>query len=238
MTNSYFEFKKFKLFHDRCGMKIGTDGVLLGAWMSVCDAQHILDIGTGSGLIALMAAQRTETAQITGVDIDQDAIGQARENAERTEWNRRIHFICDDIRKYQKNSSDRFNHIVCNPPFYQDALCSPDIKRNNARNASVLPFGDLILATDRLLENGGYFSVVLPVAFADNFIQICWETGLNLNRKTYVITKIGKQPKRVLLEFFKGRPQNYPTADRLILQDESGKPTEEYHQLTEMFYLK
>lgn len=238
MANSYFEFKKFKIFHDKCGMKIGTDGVLLGAWADVEHDRRILDIGSGSGLIALMVAQRNEQAMISGIDIDPDAVEQANENASMTLWSNRLHFICQDVRQFKCEKNDTFDHLICNPPFYQDALSSPDKKRNFARNTSVLPFDELIQASTGLLRADGRFSVVLPAGIADEFIQLCWEYGLNLSRKTYVITKVGKSAKRVLLEFIKGRPDHYPAATYLTMKNELGESTEEYRRLTDIFYIR
>lgn len=238
MANSYFEFKKFKVFHDQCAMKIGTDGVLLGAWTDFGHAQTILDIGTGSGLIALMAAQRTDNASIWGIDIDPDAIGQASGNALHTPWYERMHFICKDIRLFNPEPPTRYECIVCNPPFYQHALSSPDAKRNVARNTSALPFSDLIKVVIRLLDEKGHFSVILPTSVSDEFIQSCWESGLNLSRKTLVYTKKGKPAKRILLEFSKEKPQTYPSTNHLIMKNSDDSPTKEYHELTAEFYLE
>lgn len=238
MANSYFEFKKFKVFHDQCAMKIGTDGVLLGAWTCFGQTRTILDIGTGSGLIALMAAQRTENAQIWGIDIDSEATEQAKANADRTPWHKRLHFICKDIRSFEPENPGRFECIVCNPPFYQHALSSPDTKRNTARNTSVLPFSELISTVIRLLDKNGRFSVILPTSVSDEFMQLCWESGLNLSRKTLVYTKEGKSPKRILLEFSESKPHVYPSTSHLIMKKSDDSPTKEYRELTEDFYIK
>ena len=139
MSNPYFQFKQFTVWHDKCAMKVGTDGVLLGAWASVQNAHKILDVGTGTGLVALMLAQRSlPDADIIALEIDEAAAGQARENVTRSPWKERVEVVQTDFRDYQ--SSDKFDVIVSNPPYFVDSLECPDQQRNAARhNGSSLP---------------------------------------------------------------------------------------------------
>ena len=133
MSNPYFQFKQFTVWHDKCAMKVGTDGVLLGAWTSVESAHRILDIGTGTGLVALMLVQRSlPDANIVALEIDEAAVGQARENIIRSPWKERVEVVQADFRKYR--SSDKFDVIVSNPPYFVDSLECPDRQRTAARH--------------------------------------------------------------------------------------------------------
>ena len=124
MSNPYFQFKQFKVCHDRCAMKVGTDGVLLGAWASLENAATVLDIGTGAGLIALMAAQRNPVARIAAVELDADAACQAAENVQASPWSSRVEVICADAKAYEPGM--RFDAIVSNPPYFASSLKSPE----------------------------------------------------------------------------------------------------------------
>lgn len=178
-------------------MKVGTDGVLLGAWGSVRPSdRHILDIGTGTGLIALMMAQRVPGARITGVDVED--ISQARENADASPWGGRVAFVQCPVQEFAPQG--KFDLVVSNPPFFVDSLTCPDAGRTTARHAVRLPFGDLRDAVVRLLSDEGHFAVVLPADEAARFIGICRDVLLPV-RRTDVRTTPRHAAKRVLLEF-------------------------------------
>ena len=147
MTN-FFEFKQFKIYHDRCAMKVGTDGVLLGAWADVSKSNRILDIGCGSGLISIMAAQRSQ-AYVYGVEIEREAALQAKENAVRSPWASRISIVCEDISNFQ--DSKGFDTILVNPPFFEEDLLPPDAARASARHTVGLSFATLLQQVSRLL---------------------------------------------------------------------------------------
>lgn len=235
MKKSQFDFKQFTICHDRCAMKVGTDGVLLGAWTEPDgNTRRILDVGTGSGLIAIMLAQKCE-ADIVGVDIDEDAVAQATENGHASPWGDRLHFLQTDVLEYCPRSG--FNLIVCNPPFFGNALLSPDKKRSAARHSESLPFDSLIGKVCDLLEKDGLFNVVLPVQAADEFIQKAWEKGLNLYRKCTVYTKPSAPQKRTLLSLRKGASV-YPQAIPLYVYDTDNAYTDEYRKLTEDYYIR
>lgn len=231
---SEFHFKQFSVAHNLCAMKVGTDSVLLGAW-SVCkDAENILDVGTGSGILALMAAQRNGHALIYAVDIEQNAVNQARENVEKSPWANRIFVELADIRNW--NPGKKFDCILCNPPFYRNGLLSPEQSRNQARQTACLSFEHLIKACTDLLAEHGRFHVIIPAESCDDFVHLCWERNLLLAQKTWVHTKENKPAKRVLLAFQKDVCA-YPLSDKLILNSADNMPTEEYRALTEDFYL-
>ena len=142
MRGKGFTFKQFHIDHSRCAMKVGTDGTLIGAWFSAdCNNSRILDIGTGTGLIAIMAAQRFSGAQVVGIDIDSDCIEQANENVAASPWCDRISIIHSALQEF--TSSEGFDAIVSNPPYFVDSLLSPDEKRSTARHANTLSFNDL-----------------------------------------------------------------------------------------------
>lgn len=234
MAKKHFDFKKFTIFHDKCAMKVGTDGVLLGAWAGGIETAHnILDIGTGSGLIAIMMAQRTD-ADIWGVDIEHDAIEQARENALATEWKKRLHFIESDIITF--HTEKIFEVITCNPPFFTDSLQSPDLKRTKARHNAGLSFKSLLLSAANLLSNNGRFQVILPTDSADYFVQEAWNQGLNLYRRCLIYSKENSSPKRVLLDLLKGECA-YPCNEHLIIRMGNGEYSSEYKELTKDYYI-
>ena len=148
----YFEFKQFKIYHDRCAMKVGTDGVLLGAWAEVTESSRILDIGCGSGLVTIMAAQRSQ-ANVYGVEIERNAALQAIGNAARSPWGRRIHIVCEDICNFQDSTG--FDTILVNPPFFEEELLPPDAARSSARHTASLSFASLLQQVARLLRDTG-----------------------------------------------------------------------------------
>lgn len=233
MPNPYFSFKRFTVYHDRCAMKVGTDGVLLGAWTDVSSGCRILDIGTGTGLIALMLAQRCD-AHITAVDIDCDAVEQAKGNVAASPWQDRIEVELQDIRRYV--SPEGFDVIVSNPPYFVDSLKCPDNRRNTARHTDHLNFENLIEAARRLLRPEGTFSVIIPMDGREAFQAIAGRYGLCLSRQTSVYTKPGAEPKRVLLAF--KRKAGECITDSLVVELERHVYSKEYIALTEEFYLK
>lgn len=234
MGKTHFDFKQFTIYHDKCAMKVGTDGVLLGAWTKPPHgATRILDIGTGSGLIAIMLAQKCE-AEITGIDLDGAAISQAVENGQNTPWGHRLHFMQADACTFKPQNP--FLLIVCNPPFFTESLQCPDSRRNDARHSTALPFDVLVSRAAEWLAAEGLFNVVLPAGPSDDFIQKAWEHDLQLNGKCWVRTKPGAQPKRVLLSFRKGHT-DYPSAEWLSIKDEEDHYTDEFQKLTREYYL-
>ena len=233
MPNPYFSFKQFTVYHDRCAMKVGTDGVLLGAWTDVSGARDILDIGTGTGLIALMLAQRSE-AHIMAVDIDEDAVKQAKENVEKSPWPGRIEVERHDICCF--NSDIRYDVIVSNPPYFFNSLKCPDGQRNIARHTVGLDFESLIDSCGRLLSPSGRFSVIIPTDGMDEFMRIASEGGLCLSRRTWIKTKPDAAPKRVSMEFKKQPAVSVESC--LVVELSRHIYSEEYIALTKDFYLK
>ena len=234
MPNSFFTFKQFTIHHDRCAMKVGTDGVLLGAWVNLRNSHRILDIGTGTGLIALMMAQRCNDSNITAIDIDTEAVSQANENIQASPWKERVIAMQQDIRSFHPDES--FDTIVSNPPYFVNSLKSSDSQRNTARHTDSLSAEDLMQKAAELLTEDGHFSIILPTEQIEDLIQICERVGLYPSRRTNVITRPRLTPKRTLMEFCK-RKSSFPT-DELIVELDRHVYSEAYIALTRDFYLK
>jgi tRNA1Val (adenine37-N6)-methyltransferase len=234
MANPFFTFKQFTIRHDRCAMKVGTDGVLLGAWTDVSHSYRLLDIGTGTGLIALMLAQRCPKASITAIDIDAEAVEQARENVLLSPWSDRVEVALQDICKYLTDK--HFDTIVSNPPYFIDSLKCPNGQRNTARHTDTLDAERLLESVARLLTDDGRFSIILPAEQTDLLIQTAYAQGLYPSRQTAVITRPGLSPKRILMEFQKTKEAFQP--DELIIELERHVYSEGYIALTKDFYLR
>ena len=234
MPNPYFAFKQFTVRHDRCAMKVGTDGVLLGAWTDLSHSRRILDIGTGTGLIALMLAQRCMDARITAIDLDSAAVEQAQENIQASPWKDRIEALQQDICTYHPNGT--FDTIVSNPPYFIDSLKCPDGQRSTARHTDTLDADRLIGKVSELLSPDGSFSIILPAEQTEDLIRVAGEKGLHPSRQTWVITRPGLSPKRILMEFRKTPVTLQP--DELVIELERHVYSEEYIALTKEFYLK
>ena len=232
MANSWFRFKQFSIEQERCSMKVGTDGVLLGAWFPISAGLSVLDIGTGTGLIALMAAQRG-AGSVTAVEIDASAAEQAGMNAANSPWADRITVQCTDIADF---TGGKFDRIVCNPPYFRDSLRCPDSGRNTARHNDSLSYETLAACAVRLLADDGLLCLVLPYDSVETFAKCAAAHGLEMCRRTDVVTVAGKTPKRSLVAF----SRHCPTSDIRVLEmyGTDGGETPEYTSLVKDFYLK
>lgn len=236
MPNPYFRFKQFTVFHDQCAMKVGIDGVLLGAWTSVENAKKILDVGTGTGLITLMLAQRSN-ADIIGIDIDPQTIVQATENINNSPWINRIQIIETAFQNYSITSFDRFDLIVSNPPYFVNSTKTPDKNRTAARHTDGLTHEELIENAYRLLTQTGKICIILPVNEGLKCMSYAQNTGLFCSKKVLVYPKPNGKAKRVLLEFSKIK---LPTTEtELTIETEVRQQyTSEFTCLVKDFYLK
>ena len=237
MPNDYFSFKQFTVFHGKCAMKVGTDGVLIGAWTHIEAGQRVLDIGTGTGIIALMLAQRG-AGEVMAVDIDEGAVEQAIDNVSSSKWADRIGVKRMDVSKKDEYEAlrARFDVIVSNPPYFVEQVKCPDQGRHTARHTDALSFEALLDAASYMLTAEGEFSVVLPADTLSDFVTIAYRSGLKLKRQTWVHTKMGKHPKRILLAFGKGDIASSVT-DHLYMLDKEGNTCEAYKMLVDEFYL-
>jgi len=235
MANPYFQFKQFTVWHDRCAMKVGTDAVLLGAWMKVEGARRMLDIGCGCGLIALMAAQRNEEGRVVAVEIDAEAASQAQENVDKSPWTNRIEVVQTDICTFQ--SEEKFDVIFSNPPYFVDSLKCPDKQRSNARHTDTLGFDDLMRCAASLLSADGEVSVVVPMEAALSLKAAAISHRLYLSRETHVFTKPSSSAKRALLAFKPMLPEEPVSPQALVLHPSSGEWGDEYKRMVNDFYL-
>jgi tRNA1Val (adenine37-N6)-methyltransferase len=201
MSNDYFEFKQFRIEQSQCAMKVGTDGVLLGAWANVSKTSRILDVGTGTGLIALMLAQRAVYADIVAIDTSSESVAQAKVNVARSSWNDRIAVLNKSVQDYR--DSNLFDVIVCNPPFFVDSLRCTDQSRNMARHTDTLSYRDLCSNAFRLLTEDGEFSVIIPSDSYDSFYSEAVISGFLESRRYAIRTVEWKTPRRYLIAFRK-----------------------------------
>lgn len=230
-----FHFKGFSVQQSASVHKVGTDGVLLAAWAAVEDARSVLDIGTGTGLIALMTAQRTDdTCILTAIDTDPDAVRLTAENFKQSPWANRLRV--EHIRLQDFQSPVSFDHILSNPPYFLNSLAPPDPKRKVQRHSDALPFEDLVQNTRRLLAADGKWSVVLPFTESQVVEQLALRSGFQLHRDTVVYPKESALPNRRLLEFVT-RPVE-KIVDQLILMQHDGSRHPQYQALTNNFYLR
>lgn len=237
MKKSGFQFKQFSVYQDRCAMKVGTDGVLLGAWVNVDNAKNTLDIGTGTGLIALMMAQRSVSSLITAIEIDSEAACQATENVLNSPWKDRIEVVNADLLDF--NCSKRYDVIVSNPPYFSQSLPSPNKQRTLARHNDHLTYSALIQKVATLLSENGRFSVIIPYDHKDEFIQLASQSRLYLQRIVAVKTTPTSVFRRVLLEFsFVESIVEQLKVEELLIERERHQYSTEYINLTKDFYLK
>jgi tRNA1Val (adenine37-N6)-methyltransferase len=235
---SFFQFKQFKVHQDQCAMKVGTDGVMLGAWVDVHHAQTVLDIGTGTGLIALMLAQRNANARIDAVEIDADACGQASENMQATPWANRLHCFHQSVQAYAQACPEQYDLIVSNPPFFTGGVLSESDSKTQVRHTVKLPHGDLLQAVTRLLSPHGRFAVVLPLLEGLRFTELALRSRLYCEHLTEVHTRSDKPVSRLLLQFIKQVPE-HTRKDKLIVQDKATANawTADFQALVDDFYL-
>ena len=215
-------------------MKVGTDGVLLGAWTSIKEGRS-LDIGSGTGLITIMLAQRNERVFIDAIELDTNAFKESLENINSCDWSNRIIVYNCPIQNFQTDK--KYDLIISNPPFFIDSTKAPNSERNSARHTDNLPFNDLINSVIRLLNPDGIFSLVLPVTESEKLIELAQGNNLFLNRKCIVKPNPTKPSKRVLMEF--SFQQKEIIKEELTIETETRHQyTKEYISLTKDFYLK
>lgn len=233
-----FQFKQFSLEQDRCAMKVGTDGVLLGAWAPI---EHnpfsVLDIGAGTGLIALMLAQRSFAEQIDALEIDEEAYEQAVDNFENSPWGDRLFCFHAGLDEFVEEPEDEYDLIVCNPPFYTEDYKTENQQRDLARFADAMPFEELVEAAALLLSENGIFSVIIPFKEESKFIALADDVDLFPIKITRVKGTPTAEIKRSLIAFSRNDSESYPS-DELIIETDRHLYTEDYILLTKEFYLK
>lgn len=232
--NKWFEFKQFRIEQEKAAMKVGTDGVILGAWTSVDNASHILDVGTGTGLIALMLAQRCN-ASIDAVEIDAAAYGEAKFNFGQSSWKERLRIFHSDFNTFSKEYVQLYDLIVCNPPFFVDSLKTSDPQLAIARHNGSMTFDQLIQGSVKLLKDKGRLTVIIPLESFDEFRETARLQGFYLHQHCNVISKSGRLISRVLLEF--SLLPGYASKNEILIQNELGQFTDQFKALTGEYYL-
>lgn len=232
---THFQFKQFTVHHDRCTMKVGTDGVLLGAWANIENAQSILDIGTGSAVIALMLAQRSSPeTHIDAVEVEKQDAMQAEENVAASPWPKKIHIHHASIQQFAPEK--KYDAIISNPPYFINSQQPPDARRLQARHTISLSFQDLLLAVKRLLHAHGTFSIILPYTEGLHFIELAHSYSLYCSRQWSFKTREEKPVERWLLEF--SYTVSLAEKGEIILYDTTNEWSPSYRELTRDFYLK
>lgn len=237
MPGDFFQFKQFRIQQDRCAMKVGTDAVLLGAWVKTDNSTNILDIGTGSGVIALMLAQRSLGAKITAIDIDEPAILQAAENINNSPFAEKIIVRHCSLQDLSKTSDRKYDLIVTNPPYFIDSLKSSDINRTKARHTETLTHLELIDGVKQLLDQKGRFSLILPRNEALLFRNSAESRGLYLSRLLKIYTTKHKEAEKRHLMQFEFRETEFSESSLVIEHEQHRHYTEEYKELTREFYI-
>ncbi len=234
MPNNFFQFKQFTIQQDKCALKVGTDGVVLGAWASVEGARRILDIGTGTGLLSLIAAQRNPTAWIDAVEIDDASAEQAAENLGTSRWSERMRVHRMDVRRMK--SAEQYDLVLCNPPFYAGEMDSPDVRKGLAKHSGELTFADLIDAVVRLIASDGRFACIIPLNREGELLDLALGADLHLVRKCTLCYLEARPPKRVLLEL---SPSKVAMQDEeLVVELRPGVFSDAYRALLSALMLK
>ncbi|WP_222983460.1 tRNA1(Val) (adenine(37)-N6)-methyltransferase [Flagellimonas meishanensis] len=232
-----FKFKQFTIHQDQCAMKVGTDGVLLGAWTSLeHNPNAILDIGAGTGLIALQMAQRSNAELIDAIELDDAAYEQCVANFEESPWSDRLFCYHVDFDTFANEMEEHYDLIVSNPPFYEEDVSSGNISRDRARQTNALPFDGLVRGVVKLLGPEGLFSVIIPYKEEKGFLAMAGENGLYPKRITRVKGNPNSETKRSLLEM--GFSKGLAKVDELVIEMSRNQYTNAYIELTRPFYLK
>lgn len=252
MSNERFDFKQFHIKQDRCAMKVGTDGVLLGAWGKMpkdsensSDIIHVLDIGTGTGLIAMMLAQRFSAKginnfQIDAIEIDENAATQAQENISASPWKDKIHIIQTSLQEFGLIETTKlYQLIVSNPPFYNATLKPDDVARSIARHKDSLPVSDIIKFAKDHLASYGELRLIYPTDYDSEVMTNATLANLHPLHICEIVTKEGKDPKRRIISLaLSSHPQKNTTRQLLYIRDKENNYTTEYLNMVQDFYLQ
>ncbi len=236
MPNDSFAFKKFCIKQDKCAMKVGTDAVLLGAWIHPNGSKTILDIGTGTGVISLMLAQKSD-AKITAIDIDKDSTEQAKLNVAESIYNSKVDVKNISIQDLAKESDQKFDLIVTNPPYFIDSFKGAEATRTIARHTDSLPFDELINSVKKLLDVKGKFCLILPKNEAGIFRKMAEEKGLHISKLLRIRTKPEKESEKRHLMQFEFKETEFSESTLVLEENESRNYTDAYKEFTKDYYL-
>ena len=230
-----FHFRQFSISQDRCAMKIGTDGILLGAWADFGQAESILDIGTGTGLLALMAAQKCPTARVDAIELAPKAAVQAAENMAASPWPARLQVLSGDVKSFSFPTP--YDHLICNPPFFHKSLKSTHPERSLARHDDTLSIQELLAKASQLLVKEGRLSIILPASEEERVGKVAHAYDLCVQRFFIVKSFAYKAPHRILVELRKAPTGEIERGEISLHQGRKGDYTQEYRELTQEFYL-
>jgi tRNA1Val (adenine37-N6)-methyltransferase len=233
-SNTFF-FKQFKVEDGRSTMKVGTDAVLLGVVANVENAENILEIGTGCGIIALILAQRSQ-AKIDAIEIDEESVIQAKENVQNSPWNDRINVMNCSLQDYVHQPENKYDLIISNPPYFSRSLRSSSKKRNTSRHDDALSFDELIEGSIELMKPDASLWVILPVNESREFMEKAGKSGLFAHYLLKIFTKNGSPYRRVILKFKQESPEKVMEQE-IAIKNEDGCFTLEYIELTKEFYI-
>ncbi len=235
MPNDFFEFKKFTIKQDKCAMKVNTDGVLLGAWVLPNGSKNILEIGTGTGVIALMLAQKS-TAKIVAIDIDKESSEQAKLNAEESVFNN-VEVLHISFQDLTQASQQKFDLIITNPPYFIGSLKSTNETKTNARHTTTLSFEDIIIGVKKLLTDKGKFCLILPTMEAAIFREMAQGKGLYLSKLLRIRTRSDRDTEKRHLMQFEFKETEFSESTLIIESDRNMNYSDEYKELTKDYYL-
>lgn len=237
MSNSTFQFKEFTVQQDRCAMKVGTDGVLLGAWTAISkDVNSILDIGSGTGLIALQLAQRSGAEVIDAIEIEADAFEQTVDNFENSEWADRLYCYHISLQEFVDEIDEKYDLIVSNPPFYNDTFKKLNEKRALARHTNKLTFEDLLLGIKKILSDQGTANVIIPFKEEPKFLEVAKHNHLFPSKISRYSGHKDAELKRSLIEL--NHKKSNPIEESFFLEHSRHEYSEHYKNLVKKFYLK
>ncbi|MBC7413222.1 MAG: methyltransferase [Bacteroidia bacterium] len=232
-----FVFKQFEIAQHLCAMKVGTDAVLLGAWASVYNARTILDIGTGTGILALMLAQKNTLASITAIDIDESAVIQASHNFANSKFATQLNIQHTCLQNFVAQSTVKYDVIISNPPFFENSSRAQDAARNIARHNDSLTLAELIQSVQILLAQNGTFYIVLPATQQSTLLQLINNNKMYVQQIMYIHTKEHKAPKRILVAV--GKYEKTIKEENLIIELENRHDySPEYKALTQDYYVR
>jgi len=232
--NNYFQFKQFRIEQEKSAMKVGVDGVLLGAWVDVSGAERILDVGAGTGLIALMLAQRSK-ARITAIEIEKSAALEAQENVSASPWPERVEVLQSSFQEFAERTTEKFDLVVSNPPYFSRASKAASDERTLARHNDSLTFEELMLHSSRLLNEDGSLAIIIPSEAFEELHKYAITHKLYVKRIMHIRPKPSKKVNRVLVQW--STVEQQPEIQELCIYEEDGSFTSTYMDLTREFYL-
>ncbi len=231
-----FHFKQFSLYHHRSTMKVGTDSVLLGSWCNVGNPNKVLDIGTGSGVLAILLASRCD-AIVDAIELDPSSAEEAKENFYNSSFSNRLKIIQDDFRIFSSTTKSKYDLIISNPPFFTNGIVSEKPSRKEARHTLNLDHNSLLIGIAKILNPDGKLCVVLPYDISNEFIVNAAKYNLHLHRKLIIRPKKELKPNRINIEFRHSKPKEI-SSEEIIIRNDENDYTDQYKEIVKAYLLK